>query len=154
MVARAKPIAGYGSHSNPPAPVLTDMLAYHRAVQRLQHVRRSLERALQNGSDAPPAFSFLLVEQGLWTRYVRRAQDLWMTVHTDGPQAGEPVVLTAEVVLDAIIAGQISIKSAIRRGLVVVAPAPQNGGLAALLKKALTKDNEQEGRAGHLETQH
>jgi len=143
MVARAKPIAGYGLHDNPPAPVLTDMLAYHRAVQRLQHLRRSLERALQAGSDAPSAFSLLLVEQGLWTRYARRSQELWMTVHTQGPQTGEPVVLTAEVVLDAIAAGQLSIKSAIRRGLVVVAPAEQSGGLIALLKDALTRDSAQ-----------
>jgi hypothetical protein len=149
MIAHAKSIVGYEWQENRLAPVLNDMLAYHRAVQRLQHLRRLFEAALQHRPDAPSAFSFLLVEPGLWTRYVRRAHDLWMTVHTEGPQAGEPVVLTAEVVLDAIGAGQISINNAIRRGLVVVAPAEQSGGLTALLKSALGNDSGQYRKREH-----
>jgi hypothetical protein len=123
------------------APVLKDMFAYHCAVQRLQRVRQSIERALQDRPDAPAAFSLMLVEQRLWTRYVRRSQDLWMTVHTEGPYTGEPVVLTAEVVLDAIMAEQISVEKAFRRGLIVVkAPAASRQQLKALLNRALTTD--------------
>jgi hypothetical protein len=123
------------------APVLKDMFAYHRAVQRLQRLRQSIERALHARPDAPAAFSLLLVEQRLWTRYVRRSQDLWMTVHTGGPHTGEPIVLTAEVVLDAITASQISVENAFRRGLIVVeAPAASRHQLRALLTRALATD--------------
>lgn len=142
MIAHAKSAPACGLHDDGRlAPVLKDMFAYHRAVQRLQRVRQSIERALHDRPDAPAAFSLLLVEHRLWTRYVRRAQDIWMTVHTEGPHTGEPIVLTAEIVLDAITAGQISVEKAFRRGLIVVkAPAASRHELRALLTKALTTD--------------
>lgn len=142
MIASAKTIPASGLRDNGRlAPVVKDMFAYHRAVQRLQRLRQSIERALHDRPDAPAAFSLLLVEQRLWTRYVRHSRDLWMTVHTQGPHSGEPVVLTAEVVLDAITAGQISVENAFRRGLIVVeAPAASRHALRALLNNALATD--------------
>jgi hypothetical protein len=142
MIASAKPAPACRLPDNGRlAPVPKDMLAYHRAVQRLQRVRQSIERALHGRPDAPAAFSLLLVEQRLWTRYVRRAQDLWMTVHTEGPRTGEPIVLTAEIVLDAITAGRISVEKAFRRGLIVVkAPAAARQQLKALLNSGLMTD--------------
>jgi len=122
------------------APVLRDMFAYQRAVQRLQRVRLSIERVLEDRPELPAAFSLLLVEHRIWTRYVRQAQDLWMTVHTEGPASGEPIVLTGEVVLDAIATGQLSVTQAFRRGLIVVkAPGAAGRELRALLHKALTE---------------
>jgi hypothetical protein len=143
MNAHAKYVPSSGLHDNGRlAPVLKDMFAYHCAVQRLQRLRQSIERALHDRPDASAAFSLLLVEQRIWTRYVRRAHDIWMTVLTEGPAAGEPIVLTGGVVLDAIGAGQLSVAKAFRRGLIVVkAPAAARQELKALLNNALSDES-------------
>jgi hypothetical protein len=141
MIAHAKSASVSELHDvGTLAPVLRDMFAYQRAVQRLQRVRLSIERVLEELSELPAAFSLLLVEHRIWTRYVRQAQDLWMTVHTEGPGGGEPIILTGEVVLDAIATGQLSVAQAFRRGLIVVkAPGAAGRELRALLHKALTE---------------
>jgi hypothetical protein len=141
MIAHAKSASVSELHATGTlVPVLKDMFAYQRAVQRLQRVRLLIERVLEDRVELPAAFSLLLVEHRIWTRYVRQAQDLWMTVHTEGPGSGEPVVLTGEVVLDAIATGQLSVTQAFRRGLIVVkAPGAAGRELRALLHKALTE---------------
>jgi hypothetical protein len=123
------------------APVVKDTFAYHRAVQRLQHLRQSIERTMHRQMKAVPAFSLVLVEQALWTRFELCVHEVWMTVHSNGPEDNDPVVATAEVVLHAINAGQLSVEDAFRLGLIVVdAPADQRVELSALLNAALTKD--------------
>jgi hypothetical protein len=141
MNAHAKSAQAYALHDTGTlAPVLRDMFAYHRAVQQLQRVRQSIERVMEDCPELPNAFSLLLVEHRIWTRYVRQTQGLWMSVHTEGPESGEAVVLTGEVVLDAIATGQLSVVQAFRRGLLVVrAPAAAGRELKALLHKALTE---------------
>jgi hypothetical protein len=147
MIAHAKYVSSSGLHDNGQlVPVLKDMFVYHCAVQRLQRLRQSIERVLHERPDTPAAFSLLLIEHRIWTRYVRRAQDIWMTVLTEGPAAGEPIVLTGSVVLDAIATEQLSVARAFRRGLIVVkGPAAARQELKALLTNALSYEGPTEG---------
>jgi hypothetical protein len=115
-----------------------DMFAYHKVVRRLEGLRGSLARGMPHQVFSVRPFSVLLVESGLWSRYVPGASDVAMTVHTDGPGAYDAVVLTSEAVIAALAAGTITVDDAWRRGLVVIEDplqAPQR--VSALLTSAL-----------------
>jgi hypothetical protein len=119
------------------APTFVNMLGYHRAVRRLQRLRDSLERALHEQRLTGPGFSLLLVESGLWTRYVPDGEGVTIAVHTAGPQPTDAVVLTGEAVIEAIASGRLAPEEAFRRGLIVV-DGPGRAGLTPLLRAALS----------------
>lgn len=119
------------------APTFVNMLGYHRAVRRLQRLRDSLERALHEQRLTGPGFSLLLVESGLWTRYVPDGEGVTIAAHTAGPQPTDAVVLTGEAVIEAIGSGRLAPEEAFRRGLIVV-DDPGGAGLTALLRAALS----------------
>jgi hypothetical protein len=97
-----------------------DLLAYHRAVRRLQHLRDAF---VQSEAGHKLTFSLLLVESGLWSRYASDGQDVSLAVHIDRPQDGEAVVMTGEAVLVAIEAGTLSWRDALQRKLLMVMPS-------------------------------
>ena len=84
------------------APTFANMLGYHRAIRRLQRLRESLERAVHERGLTGPGFSLLLVEAGLWSRYVPDGEGVSIAVHTAGPQPADAVVFTGEAVIEAI----------------------------------------------------
>lgn len=86
------------------APPFGNMLGYHRAVRRVQRLRDSLERAVHEERLIGPGFSLVLVESGLWTRYVPDADgvSISIAVHTAGPQPADALVFTGEAVIEAI----------------------------------------------------
>jgi hypothetical protein len=109
------------------APKFADFLALHRATRRLDRVREELQIVIANA--AVPAFSLLLVESGVWSRYVADGNTVRLVVHTDAPPAGEAVVVTGNAVLAAIIAGRVTVQDAMQRRLIVV-DGPQELNLA------------------------
>ena len=122
------------------APTFTNMLGYHRAVRRLQRLRESLERAVHDRRMTGPGFSLLLVEAGLWSRYVPDGEGVTIAVHTAGPQPADAVVLTGEAVIEAIASGRLAPDEAFRRGLIVVdGTAAASRDVAVMLRAALAK---------------
>jgi hypothetical protein len=119
------------------APAFVNMMGYHRAVRRLQRLRDSLEWAVQARKLAGPGFSLLLVEAGLWSRYVPDGEGVSIAIHTPGPQPTDALVFTGEAAIEAIASGRLSTDEAFRRGLIVIDGAPgANRDLAALLRGA------------------
>jgi hypothetical protein len=122
------------------APTFVNMMGYHRAVRRLQRLRDSLERAAHDQHLTGPSFSLLLVESGLWSRYMHDGEGVSIAVHTAGPQPTDAIVLTGEAVIEAIASGRLAPDDAFRRGLIVVdgTAAPSRDG-AVLLRAALAR---------------
>jgi hypothetical protein len=119
------------------APAFVNMMGYHRAVRRLQRLRDSLEWAVQARKLAGPGFSLLLVEAGLWSRYVPDGEGVSIAIHTPGPQPTDALVFTGEAAIEAIASGRLSTDEAFRRGLIVIDGAPgANRDLSALLRGA------------------
>jgi hypothetical protein len=122
------------------APPFANMLGYHRAVRRVQRLRDSLERAVHEERLTGPGFSLVLVESGLWTRYVPDAEGVSIAVHTAGPQPADALVFTGEAVIEAIASGRLAVDEAFRRGLIVVdGAADATREVSALLRAALSR---------------
>jgi hypothetical protein len=120
------------------SPTFVNLMGYHRAIRRLQRLRDSLEHAVLDQHLPSPAFSLLLVEAGLWTRYAPDAAGVSIMPHTAGPQATDALVFTGEAVIEAIASGRLSAAEAFRRRLVVVDGAADAGNqVAAWLRPAL-----------------
>jgi len=120
------------------APTFVNMLGYHRAVRRLQRLRDSLERAVHDQRLTGPGFSLLLVESGLWTRYLPDGEGVSIAVHAAGPQSADALVFTGEAVIEAIVSGRLAPDEAFRRGLIVVdGTAAASRDVSVLLRAAL-----------------
>jgi hypothetical protein len=100
------------------APRLADMLALHRATQRLERLRAALQRVRAEAHVLP--FALLLVESGMWSRYASDNGRVRLTAHTEPPPAGEAAVVTGDAVLAAIAAGRLTPEAALDRGLIAV----------------------------------
>jgi len=104
---------------------------YIDSVRRLQAFRKAMTAA----GGLPPAFSLGFVESGLWTRYHHRDGQVRAEIHTAGPDAGEPVVLTGEPVLEEILAGTLSADRALEDRLMLIHGSEEE---RAALRRALT----------------
>lgn len=91
-----------------PAPLLGGF-----GLRRAQHHLTRLAEALPETSDMP-AFTLLLVEPGLWSRYGEQLQ-----VHIT-PEAGEITVITGEGPLLALSKGTLNFNQALEQGLIRV----------------------------------
>jgi len=89
---------------------------YHRVVLMLDHYARRFR--LPPEEIQPPAFSVLLIESMLWTRFVSEGGELQSQVHVSGPQAGDLVLISGEDVIRQITNGRLSVGEASRLGLV------------------------------------
>lgn len=101
-----------------PAP---NALALRRAQMLLSRFSPMVSEAsrISTGSVA-----VLLVESGLWTRYTLAGNAVQALPHVTGPQPGEPVVITSEAVVSALVDGKLAIQRANSLGLMVLrAPA-------------------------------
>jgi hypothetical protein len=91
------------------------LFGYHATVGVIERYRRQLhERA---GETPVPAFSLLLIEPMLWTRFVPDQGDLLTRVHVSAPEAGELVIISGEEVIRAISDGALTLGEAYRAGL-------------------------------------
>jgi hypothetical protein len=119
-------------------PTFVNVMGYHRAVRWLQRLRDSLERAAPERTPAGPAFSLLLVEAGLWSRYLPDGEGVSIAVHTAGPQPADTVVFTGEAAIEAIGSGRLSADEALQRELIVIdGPAAAGRNVWPLLRGAL-----------------
>lgn len=93
---------------------------------RLQHMLadlRRLQARLNKARDQIPGdstapFSLVLVGPGLWSHFHMTTGGVLANYHTDGPLAGNAVVLTHASALRAMLAGSLSIKQATELGLI------------------------------------
>ena len=128
------------SASAPPA----SMLAYHHMVKQIERFRDLLEGT---GKRPVATFSLVLVDAALWSRFAPEPTGLALTLHTAGPDRGEPVVLTSGAVIRSILDGRLSIDEALTRGIVrVEAEIDQKLALFGLLGAAKS-----DRRSGALE---
>jgi hypothetical protein len=62
----------------------------------------------------------LLVESGLWTRYTFGADGAAAEPHVSGPLPGEPVIVTSEAALSALVDGTLALDRAAALGVLSV----------------------------------
>lgn len=87
---------------------------------QLKKTTRMLHRfgdALNTSPGGDLAFSMLLIEPMLWTRFALLDGRMVTSVHTDGPASGDPVVIAAEAALAEIVAHRLTPEDAFRLGL-------------------------------------
>ncbi|WOX06646.1 hypothetical protein [Microbulbifer pacificus] len=70
--------------------------------------------------ELPANFSLGYVDSQLWARYSQSDGKIRVDIHTDGPAAGEPVVLTGEVVLVQVLAGKLTVDRALADGMLLI----------------------------------
>ena len=101
-----------------PAPVRGGfgLLGYHGTARALDRLAEQLR--MSSDEATLPAFSLLLIEPMLWTRFVSESGDVRPQVHMSGPQAGDVVVISGEEVIREIAHKRLSIREAYRRGLI------------------------------------
>jgi len=99
----------------PPARTL-DLWAYHRTVRSLEQLGEQLR--IPAGENVPLAFSLLLIEPMLWTRFNAEGGDLHAQVHVSAPPVGELVLITGEDVVREIANHRLSVSDAYRQGLI------------------------------------
>ena len=95
------------------------------ALVRAQNLMRRFSPMVAQASQAQQgSVAVLLVESGLWTRYTFNGNTVVAVPHIAGPQAGEPVVITSEAVISAVLEGKLALQRAGSMGVMVVrAPA-------------------------------
>jgi hypothetical protein len=101
-----------------PVPTSTERgpWGYHRAVRSLDQHAQQL--GTLSGKTPPPAFSLLLIEPMLWTRFVSDGDDLRAQVHASAPQPGDLVLISGEEVIREITRNRLTIGEAHRHGLI------------------------------------
>jgi hypothetical protein len=92
---------------------------YADTERRLQEFRKTLAVS-PDAAELPATFSLGYVESQLWTRYSQSDGKIRVDIHTDGPVAGEAVVLTGEPVLTEILAGRLSVDRALADGMILI----------------------------------
>jgi len=92
---------------------------YIDAVRRLHAFKKAIA-ASPAAADLPASFSLGYVESWLWSRYSVVDGKIRVDIHTDGPAAGETVVLTSEAVLIELLAGRLSAERALAEGTVFI----------------------------------
>jgi hypothetical protein len=100
-----------------PAPTLErDPWGYQRTVRSLHQYAQQLR--MLSGETRPPAFSLLLIEPMLWTRFTPEDGDLQTQVHISAPQAGDLVLISGEEVIREISNNRLAVGEAYRHGLI------------------------------------
>lgn len=96
----------------PALPELDAEAAHERLEERLDQLRARLEKAnLKSG------FALFVVESGHWARFEAKGGSVRIAAHT-APANNEPVLLTSEAALAALLDGHVSAESAGQAGLV------------------------------------
>jgi hypothetical protein len=100
----------------PTAPAAQDLFG-----SRLRQMTDMLKRfgaELQPGDDDDFAFSLVLIEPMLWTRYTVSGGAVSTSVHVKGPEKGDLVVVSAEAALKEIESRRLTFRRAEELGLV------------------------------------
>jgi len=92
---------------------------YSDSVHRLQEFRNALAVS-PAAAQLPSRFSLGFVESRLWSRYLQSGSEIRVDIHTDGPATGEAVVLTGEPVMTELLAGRLSVETALTQGMILI----------------------------------
>ena len=84
-------------------------------LRRLQSRLNAGRGAVAKGTSAP--FSLVLVGPGLWSHFHMTSGGVLARYHVDGPLDGKVVVLTHQLVLEALLRGNLTAEDALDRGL-------------------------------------
>ncbi|KXU80611.1 hypothetical protein [Aeromonas enteropelogenes] len=95
-------------------PPLTGEAGFTRSQAWLQALKNRFQQAGVRGG-----VSILLVDSGLWSR-LRGKESLLLQLHTPGPHADDRVMLLSEAALDALLAGTLTIETAVQLGVVTL----------------------------------
>ncbi len=95
---------------------LGGLVAYHGTLRSIEQYSQQLRMA--SDGTRPAAFSLLLIEPMLWTRFASENGELRTQVHTSGPQAEDLVVITAEPVIREVTRNRLTLGEAHRLGLI------------------------------------
>ncbi|WP_421179706.1 hypothetical protein [Aeromonas enteropelogenes] len=93
---------------------LTGEAGFTRSQAWLQALKNRFQQAGVRGG-----ISILLVDSGLWSR-LRGKESLLLQLHTPGPHADDRVMLLSEAALDALLAGTLTIETAVQLGVVTL----------------------------------
>ncbi|MBL0456775.1 hypothetical protein JD499_06085 [Aeromonas enteropelogenes] len=93
---------------------LTGEAGFTRSQAQLQALKSRFQQAGVRGG-----ISILLVDSGLWSR-LRGKESLLLQLHTPGPHADDRVMLLSEAALDALLAGTLTIETAVQLGVVTL----------------------------------
>lgn len=88
-------------------------VALDLAIRRLEELRQRLR------TGTPQTFFLVLVESGLWSRFEVSESEVRAQHHLVAPSPGDPIIVTGEAVLAALLGGQLSPGEAISRRLVI-----------------------------------
>jgi hypothetical protein len=97
----------------------TPAALFIETTPRLQRFRKALV-ASPAASELPSSFSLGYVESGLWTRFSQTDGRIRIQIHTNGPAAGEAVVLTGEPVVADLLADRLSVDRALADGIILI----------------------------------
>ncbi|WP_421203900.1 hypothetical protein [Aeromonas enteropelogenes] len=95
-------------------PPLTGEAGFTRSQAWLQALKSRFQQAGVRGG-----VSILLVDSGLWSR-LRGKESLLLQLHTPGPHADDRVMLLSEAALDTLLAGTLTIETAVQLGVVTL----------------------------------
>jgi hypothetical protein len=110
----------------PTAPAAQDLFG-----SRLRQTAEMLKRfgaELQLDGARDFAFSLVLIEPMLWTRYTVSGGAVGTSVHVKGPEVGDLVVVSAEAALKEMVARRLTFQRAEELGLVRFYGDPANTG--------------------------
>ncbi|SDR63830.1 hypothetical protein SAMN05519103_09083 [Rhizobiales bacterium GAS113] len=101
-----------------PEPIATAnyLLGFIKTSHMLQRFGAALQ--IRSGDDEELAFTLVLIEPMLWTRFSIHEGHVATTVHVEGPQPGDLVVVTAEAVLRLIVDRRMTAERAEELGLI------------------------------------
>jgi hypothetical protein len=89
---------------------------FRKAARMLRRLGEELPD-VSRGADGF-AFSLVLIEPMLWTRFWLDDGQVRTEVHVDGPQRGDLVVVSAEAALREVLAGRLTMSAAEQAGLI------------------------------------
>ena len=98
------------------APV-PPVLGLVRAKGMLQNFRPLLTAVAGSPNTS---VAVLLIEEGLWARYSMSAAGMATELHVEGPLDGEPVIVTSEATLRALLDGAMTPTRATELGVLIV----------------------------------
>ncbi len=115
-----------------PLPVLSGQAGLGRVTVWLWQLRSKLDQA-----QLADSFSIYLIDSALWTRFEAAGGKVLVQSHRV-PGDGEPVLLTSEATLAAMLRGEMSLAQARQHGLLIWSEGVGESSMKVAVDTALT----------------
>lgn len=103
-------------------------LRYLKLALLLHELGRVLAEA--PGRRVRPNLAVVLLEPMLWSRYAVEDGRVRSTVHAGGPEGGDVVIVTEAPVIEALVAGRLPARDAVRLGVLRLYGSPADSSAA------------------------